>query len=254
MDNNDNNNSSGSSSNDKPLTTVRRKIERELAFKEEENHRRLRAIRLDIARNGLAAHKNHQFGEAVRNFNRYLAILEELHKSGPGGLLPSHFDSQRDQPELLMISGIYWDLVKLYDRTKSDAKFSEFRHYLQKYLIFSKNMPYQALCAEAVRRYIANGRPVHLSDFRAVHKELNPHFCFVATSLVDVLDEPTMPRLQAFKNRVLVRNRMGRAGVLVYYQIGPYLATIIDQLPQPQRKLIGKCLDRTAVILESLYK
>jgi len=239
---------------DKPLTNVRRKIERELAIKEEENNRKLRTIRFDIARNGLAAYKNHQFAEAVRNFSKYIAILEELHKSGPGGLVPDHFDSKNDQGELLMLSGIYWDLVKLYDRTKSDAKVGEFHHYLKKYILFSKGFPHQPLCAEAVRKYVTSGKPVHTSDFRAAYKELNPNFCFIASSLVDVLDELTIPRLRSFKDQILVRNQIGRAGVISYYHAGPYLAAIIDRLPQLQRQLIGKCIDGLAAGLDFLFQ
>src|SRR5690348_4599516 len=104
---------------DRTLSYVRRKIERDIEQREEERRRKLKAQRLEVARTGISAYKSRRFAEAVRNFLKYIAVLEDIHQVSAGGLTPKHFDQKKDMNELLMISGIYWDLVKLYDRTKS---------------------------------------------------------------------------------------------------------------------------------------
>ena len=100
-----------------------------------------------------------------------------------------------------MISGIYWDLVKLYDRTRSPQKKKEFRHYFQKYLLFSKGMPFQPLCAESIRKYISSDKPVHRGEFASAYRVLSPSRCFIATSLIDVTSTDTLPRLRELRDR-----------------------------------------------------
>ena len=79
----------------------------------EDKKRKLQAQRLEHARKGIAAFKLRKIGDAVRSFQNYLRTLEEIKGAVEGGLNPSHFDIKNEQQELLMVSGIYSNSVRL---------------------------------------------------------------------------------------------------------------------------------------------
>src|SRR4051812_27489138 len=196
------------------ISQVRKKFEKTIELAEEERKRKLQIQRLELAHAGISAFKQRRFGETVRSFQSYIKVLEDLKGVPEGGLTPASFDLKKDQSELLMISGIYWDLVKLFDRTRSPQKRKEFHHYFQKYLLFSKGMPFQPLCAESIRKYISSDKPVHKSEFANAYRILSISRCFVATSLKDVTSVKTLPRLRAFRDHELRKSRIGR--VFIY--------------------------------------
>ena len=225
------------------LSHVRRKIEKEMEIAAFERKRMLKARRIELARDGYRAYNSRKFTTAVRSFQGYIRILEEINELEPGQLLPTHFNLKKALSELLMISGIYWDLAKVYDRTRSREKYLEFQHYIEKFVLFSRNLPHQALCTEALRKYIVGEKPVHKEDFKHAYHALETHKCFVASSLIDVISESTIPSLQNFRDQVLSRSLLGRQFIRWYYRWGPSLAKGVDKLPQIMRKRLGGLLD-----------
>jgi hypothetical protein len=223
---------------------VREQIEAAMHQAELEHRRRLLQRRLELARTGIVAYQNKQITLAVQSFHAYIRVLEEVKNVSEGGLLPSCFDLKEDLPELLMISGVYWDLAKLYDRTRSPDKYRDFAHYLNKYIIFSKNMPFQALCAETMRKYIYNEKPMHKKEFRNAYRALSDSNCFIATSLVDVISPQTLPSLQGFRDQFLLSRPLGRSFVRWYYRNGARLAIWVDHFPGFLRVSLAKSLDQ----------
>jgi hypothetical protein len=233
----------------KDFTVVRKKLERDIEQAEEDKKRKLRVQRLEHARAGISAYQKRRLSEAVKHFKNYIHVLEELNRLPPGGLLPTHFDLKKDLSELLMISGVYWDLVKLYDRTRSKERYQEFAGYLEKYVVFSKGMPFQHLCAEALRKYIVSEKPIHRDEFKNAYRALSTYKCFVASALVDVTDEQTIPRLRDFRDQWLVRFYFGRLFIEAYYELGPLLSQAVTALPFGLRRVLGKALDHLAKLL-----
>jgi hypothetical protein len=225
---------------------ARRRIQKEIENAEEDRRKRLLNQRIDIARSGVAAFQKHKIGEAVKAFHTYIRILEDLKGCGEGGLNPTMFDLRKDIQELLLISGVYWDLCKLYDRTKSTEKMGEFMHYMEKYLIFSRGMPFQVLCAETMRKYISNEKPIHMKEFKNAYNMLAVSKCFVAGALIDVTAAETTPSLRAFRDEVLSQRIAGRVFIRWYYRYGPLLAQATDFLPQSARRAMGWTLDQVA--------
>jgi hypothetical protein len=199
-----------------------------------------------VARQGINAYKNHRVIEALSSFHSYIRVLEELKGVREGCLNPSNFNVKEDLSELLLISGVYWDLVKIYDRTKSPEKFKDFQHYLNQYVTFSKGLPYHALCAESLRKYLAYGNPQHKSDLNAAYRMLAQNRCFVATALADVLREETIPTLRDFRDQTLKKTSGGRWVVLQYYKFGPSVGKFVQNLPSPVRKVMGAGIDFVA--------
>ncbi|MBI2711686.1 MAG: hypothetical protein HYX41_02320 [Bdellovibrio sp.] len=231
---------------DKSISYARKRIETQIEFQEKERKRKLENTRLELARAGISAYQRRKLTEAVNHFLTYIKILEEIKDVSPGGLLPSHFDAKQDLPELLMISGVYWDLVKLYDRTKSKERQKEFHHYLEKYVAFSKGMPFQHLCAEALRKYLTGDKPVHREEFRYAYKILSVHQCFVATALNDLLKPGSLENLRRYRDESLAHSVWGRAFIRFYYRVGPSLALQTDRLSPKTRRFLARVVDQVA--------
>ena len=147
------------------------------------------------------------------------------------------------------------DLAKLYDKTKTQDKFKEFAKYLEKYILFSKGMPYQALCAEAIRKYLKMEKALHKDAFKNAYKVMGGKTkCFVATSLMDVTLPITHFELRRFRDQVLKKNPAGRTFVAWYYRNGPQIARKMDQAPPWVRTASGAVLDQMAKLIQIFFK
>src|SRR6478736_9329583 len=111
-------------------TRARRHAEAQAEYNEKAHRLAMLRRRIELAQTGVRAFEAGKMADAVRNFHSYLRILEDWKGVGEGMLMPSHFDPKADVSELLLISGVYWDLAKLYDRTRGEEKKKEFQHYL----------------------------------------------------------------------------------------------------------------------------
>jgi hypothetical protein len=235
--------------------SVRRRVEQAQNRTDEELRRKLLGQRVEIARMGIAAYKNRQMGEAVKHYFTYIRILEQVKKAPEGQLHPSSFDKETEMSELLMVSGIYWDLAKLFDKTKTPDKYKEFAKYLEKYILFSKGLPYQALCAEAIRKYLKLNKALHKDAFKNAYKLLGGKTkCFVATSLMDVTAPSTHFELRRFRDDVLKTNPRGRSFVAWYYRNGPKIARKMDQAPQWVRSMSGAALNFTGILIRTFFR
>jgi hypothetical protein len=227
-------------------TRARRHAELQTEYNEKMHRLAMLRRRIELAQTGVRCYEIGKISEAVRNFHSYLRILEDWKQVGEGKLMPSHFDKKEDVAELLLISGVYWDLTKLYDRTAGERKRGEFQHYLQKYILFSKDMPFEHVCLETLRKYLNNNKARHKAEFKNAYKVMGGSNCFVATALLDVCAEETLPRLREFRDLRLAHSRSGRAFIAWYYRNGPKLATLTDYAPEWLRVAMGKAIDGLA--------
>lgn len=227
-------------------TILRSRIEKQLRRQQEEQRKDLLKKRVEIAKEGLRlAHAGHLI-ESVRKYQQYILILEMWKKCGRDGLSLDLFDKTKDLYEIVLLSGIYWDLAKLYDRAKRKDQKTELVAYLQKYVMFSKGMPFQALSGEALRKYLGSGRCKHRPEFKAAYTTLTGEKCFVATSLLDVTDPKTVVRLRGFRDDYLRRSAAGRRAIYVYYRVSPLLVRLLDRSPKSLRRALGRALDAFA--------
>ncbi len=212
---------------------------------EEKRHELFRQ-RLEIARQGVRHYQEHKLGDAVKSFYTYLRVLEDFKSVPENGLTPALFDKQKEMSEILVVSGVFWDLAKLYDRTDSGSKQREFLGYLEKYVLFSKGLPHQHVAAETLRRYISRGKPKHRQAFVDSYRALTGRKCFIATSLMDVSEPETLDRLMAFRDERLMKSVSGRSFVRAYYQTAPAVSWVLDRIPDRLRRVAGRSLDRVA--------
>ena len=228
---------------------LRQQLEGQAARAKEEHKRELFKKRLEMARAGVTAYEAGQMGEALKYFHWYMKILEEFKGVKPGAISTSHFDKKTELPEMIMLSGMFWDLAKIYDRKRVPKKADkrEYKTYLDKYVLFSRGMPHQTLSAEALRKYVILDKAVHKSEFSSAYKSLSNEKCFVATSLVDHTLEETPLLLKDFRDQILRKFGLGRIFIRWYYKNGPAIARALDQKPEWTRKAAARALDFFAV-------
>lgn len=231
---------------------VRKSIQEAFERQEAAKRRELWVKRIEVAKKGIKYYEQSKLPEALRTFKDYLSILETRFAVGPNGLSIGLFDSKKDAGELLLLTGIYWDMAKIYDHMKGHT--AELRNCLNKFIEFSVDRPHIILASEAIRKYIASGSAVHVQDFKNAHHVLQSHLarCFIATATfgpgaveVDIL--------RRFRDERLVRSALGRAFVSAYYRISPPIARALIRAPwatPPVRAVLSRISSRIA----ALYK
>jgi hypothetical protein len=234
---------------DDTLSRTRKHIQQKIDQAEQAKKLELQRRRIEIAGKGVAAYAKKDTVNAALAFKSYLSILEDIKGAPSGGLSPTHFDKKKEMAEMVLITGVLWDLIKLYDRTQTPDKYKEFQAYMSKYIAFARGMPYQTMCAETLRKYIRDKRAVHMNEFQDAYKMIKNNKCFIVTELEPETRFETLPRLREFRDGVLKKNRHGRNFVAFYYRKGPVVADKISRMPKTARFLVAKILDLIAVVI-----
>lgn len=229
---------------------VRDQIQANMDAQMAERKRELFKQRLELARSGMDRFKSKDAAKSATNFHTYIKILEEYKGVPAGGLSPAHFDRKTESAEILLLSGIYWDLVKLYDKTKTAERNRDFAHYLQQFIRFSKDMPHQYVSSETLRRYIASKKAFHTVELKNAYRIINTSKCFVASALVEESHPDTVEILRDFRDRVLINRRVGRTLVAIYYRWARKGADRLDSAPKKMKIVMAKTLDLIAWSVE----
>ena len=227
----------------KPRRMLRHRIEKQLKKQRDEQQKELLKRRIEIAKQGTKLYQAGKLIEAAKLYHQYLLILEMWKKCTRETLTPELFDRDKDMYEMVLLSGIYWDLAKLYDKAKNSHQKEDLTFYLQKYILFSKGFPYQTLSAEAIRRYLGTGKCKHREEFKKAYAAIGTEKCFIVSSLLDLTEAQTLDRLRLFRDQKLLSTSAGRLLVFIYYKIGPSLAKIMNRMPVFIRKKMAQFFD-----------
>lgn len=227
---------------------MREEIERQNRQREEEHEAELRKARLSVAKAGALALSTEAAPSAIKSFLTYIRLLEMAKKASPGGLHPSQFDIKKDLSELVVLTGIYWDLARTFDRLRGKTSHEELKRYLHQYVVFAKEMPFKNLCAETLRKYLITEKPVHRGEFRAAYKQLGGNTCFVSSSLLDLVDLETPLRLIAFRESCLMPNGIGFQVVRLYERTSPRMAMLLDRSPNWLRKTAAAAVNLAGLV------
>jgi hypothetical protein len=239
---------------DKRKEALRKNIESNIERAEQLRRQELLSRRTEIAREGTKHYQNNRIAEAVKSFHLYIKLLEDWKQVRTGQMGPHNFDKVMELPEIILLSGVYWDLAKIYDGSKDPKISPQITIYLDKYILFSKGFSHEPLCAESMRKYINKNKPRHIALFKAAYKRYGRSECFVVTSLLDVTEPGTLDTFRSFRDQVLVRNLLGKGFTAFYYQIGPSVAFLMDRCPAFFRKRCGKTLDSIAKIIRETFR
>ncbi len=224
---------------------ARKKVKAQIEKAERERTISLFAKRMELARDGALQFKKGNLKASAQSYYQYLAILERTKEVKPGMLEPKSFDPKKEIAELLLLSGVYWDLAKLHDRV-ARKDLEKLEQYLDLYVLFSKGMPFQHVSAELIRKHLMNGNPRNRGAFKDAHIRLGGGKCFIATAVEDHCESKTVPALRFFRDDRLQKTVGGRVFIKCYYAVSPSVSRVLLRThPRVQMK-IASMLDRLA--------
>lgn len=180
---------------------------------------------------------------AVTFYMKYLDSLAIYYETTEKQLKPSLFDKQATGlAEILMVSQVYWDLAKAYDRNPKMHKESE--RCLEQFVKFSLGFKFQYINSEIIRKYLRKKMAYNQKSFQAAHDRINVNSksCYVATFCFGEEHQVTN-ELRAFK-KILLKKTWGMSFVNYYYRFSPPLVNFLEnkQLIGPIFKIISRPL------------
>lgn len=192
--------------------------------------------RITIARQAREAFQAKDYVGAIKKYNEYLSILSEINNADDiYKITPKMFDPKKDITEMLLISHVYWELARTYE--KMPKLEITFHKALNQFVKFTVNQPYQVFNAEMLRKYI---KKYKFSDqSRALNEAYAQIYvqskkCFIASDCFGG-DHWVTNNLRSFKN-LIVKYRFGIEFTHFYYKYSPFL---IDSL---NSNIFTKCL------------
>lgn len=220
---------------------VRERIKEAWERQQEYKRRELWNKRVQLVKKGMLLFEQRKHQEALKNFREYIAILENNYKVPSGGLHPGLFDQKKEMGDILLISGIFWDMAKIYDHLKDRR--NELQMCLNKYVEFSLNRPHVALSAHGIKKHLKHSKVQHRDLFSNAHRVLrgNVKKCFVATAVFGP-ESPEVRILQRFRDDILAQTFLGRVFIRAYYLASPPLARAVAKhagLALPFRIVLG---------------
>lgn len=187
--------------------------------------------RFSLLKKGQEYSKKEEHGKAVEHYLQYLKYVADYHRIEEKKIRPSLFDLKKDLAEMLLISHVYWDLAKAYDR--SPRMEQEARRCLSQFLLFSIGFKYQYLNSEMMRRYMRKKISYNPKMFEEAYQQLKTHAksCYVCTYIYGP-HAPETEWMRGFRDEKLNSSFLGRHFVQSYYSTSPRLLVFIDHLPR----------------------
>ncbi len=166
---------------------------------------------------------------AVEMYNKYLYALSKYYGVEEHQLRPSMFDQKKEIPELLLISRVYWDLSKAYDRNPKLKK--ECERCLSQFVKFTIGYKYQYLNSESIRKFVKQNMAYNPKAFQNAYNEIrvNSKKCYIATYCLGE-NHPATYTLRIFKENILKYN-WGINFVEYYYRVSPNIIEFSNKYP-----------------------
>lgn len=209
------------------------------------------AKRVTIAREGRAFIERKNFPAAMTSYRRFLAITAKSFNVQVEALSPTLFEEKRRVAESLIISSIFFDLLKMLDKLNSDSAREERLLYHRLFLRFTKGMPFQHFAAENIRKHLVYSNSIkNKNEFWATYRTIvGKSFCIVATWAFDSDSREEVVRLRRFREEKLWPTPVGRKLVRAYYRHGPAIATVLAKMPGA-RHLVRRSLSAFTYFLK----
>ena len=215
---------------------------------ERERKAKMAQRRIELARAGALTFRQGKYKESIQAYYGYIDVLEKTKEVSKDALQPKDFDSKTEVAELLLLTGVYWDLCKIHD-LGGKKTYDKLKFFLDRFVTFSRGMPFQHVSGELIRKYLVNGNPRHRKEFKDAHIKLGGGKCFLATAVEEHLEPATLPELRRYRDEVLLRNFAGRIFVKIYYGVGPSLARVMIRMPEGFQRRFARIVDRIGRVL-----
>ena len=165
--------------------------------------------------------------KAVEGYHEYLRILAKYNDVKEENLRPTHFDSEKEVAEIMMVSQVYWGLAKAYDR---NVKFQrEAQRYLDQFVKFSIGFKFQYLNSKMLKKFIDKRQAYNPKMFSDAHRQIqvDSKKCYIATFCYSE-NHPNVALLREFKKSI-VETYLGFKFVETYYKVSPALIAIAEK-------------------------
>lgn len=172
--------------------------------------------RLKLLRKGQEYSQNDDIPKSVECYSQYLNALAAYFKIEEPQLHPKLFDQEKDIAEILLISHVYWDLAKAYDRSPRLA--GECVRCLDQFVKFTVGFKYQYVNARMLKSYMRKRIAHHPKAFKDTYERIQVESkgCFIATDLYGENHIVTCD-LRSFKTNIQ-HQKLGLFFIDFYYQ------------------------------------
>lgn len=154
--------------------------------------------RLKILKKAQEYSQADEIPKAVELYGQYLNALALFFKTDEQKLSPKLFDQEKDLAELFLISHVYWDLAKAYDR--SPNLHLESIRCLDQFVNFTIGFRYQYANARTIKAFIRKRSAHNPSAFKQAYERIQVESkgCFISSELYGQT-HPVTESLREFK-------------------------------------------------------
>jgi hypothetical protein len=200
--------------------------ETELAAKQKITAQKYRD-RLSILRQAQEYSQKDDIPRAVAAYKRYLESLATYFEIDEKKLNPEIFLKTNNQAEILLISQVYWDLAKAYDRSPKLEK--ECERCLDQFVKFSTGFKFQFINSEMLRKFMMKKNAYNQKIFERAYQKIkvSSKKCYISTFALGN-HSPLTTEFRIFKE-YLIRFKIGLFIVGRYYNISPKLVFAASQ-------------------------
>ena len=183
--------------------------------------------RLSMLKQAREYYQQDNIALAVKHYLIYLNSLAKFHNTTEEKLRPKHFDLAKDVPELLMISQVYWDLAKAYDR--NPRLHNESTRCLDQFVTFTIGFKYQYINYQMLSKFVKKNQAYNQKSFKdALEKiRVNSKACYIATMCYGE-DHQYTTILRKFK-LILNKYQYGQDFIDFYYSYSPKIVRFLEK-------------------------
>lgn len=183
--------------------------------------------RVPLVRNGHNMMKKKRFSEAAIAYEKYLRLIEVVFDCGAGHLTPEMLKDSSKTSELTVITGVYWDLVRIYD--SSDLYTGRQRIASSQLAKFATFTPIFNDLVKKANSFMKQARHPEVIKSFLVATNAKKGRCFIATSAFEYPMANEIIFLRQFRDTQLKTNFIGRKFVYLYYKVSPHIACFLDK-------------------------
>lgn len=196
----------------------------------EQKKQELWRARVTFVKSGHQYMNKQLFSDAAVAYEKYLRTLEIVFDCPPGQLSPQVFKESAKTAELTVISGVYWDLVRIYDT--SDKYADRQKTALNQLTKFIGYTPIYGDLIRKAQQFAKSARnPSLVKNFIRSAGQKHGR-CFIATSAFETPLATEVVILKKIRDEKLKTNAYGRKFVFLYYKFSPKIAYFLDKNPQ----------------------
>lgn len=213
------------------------KIEKQILEQEKKKQERQfleeLAKRISIAREGRMFIERRDYAKAMAAYRRFLAITAKSVEVDVGDLNPQLFDEKRRTSEALLISSIFFDLLKMLDRLNTQSALEERQLYHRLFIRFTLGQPFQHHAGENIRKNLVyGGGIVNKKEFWSTYHAIQmKKFCVIATWAFADQDCAEVRALRDWRDGQLSRHALGRTFARTYYRHGIAVRNTLSHIP-----------------------